>query len=135
LRDKRDEERRRRIERAEQGNPEPAVPDEDVLLRVRATRTKDGAPAIDLTKAEADCVHCGGSGRRGVQVVKSEDTGETLHIPVVCRCVKRNGGVAKDLLDRLSGAVKNRSRWDERRRRRRARANKAKRKKKKIRRR
>ena len=57
-----------------------------VLPRVRL------ATSVDLTKHDPNCERCDG-GVRGHEVVEGEK------IPIVCVCVSRGGGVARDKLD------------------------------------
>lgn len=57
---------------------------------------------IDIEKIDPDCGRCKGSGV--VRIEKMDDPsnpGTELKVPVVCRCVPRNGGVATDMLDRF----------------------------------
>lgn len=63
------------------------------------------ASGIDLSKADPECSYCGGLGRRDDKIIKDRETGETVAIPVICRCVKRRGGIAKDQLDRMREQV------------------------------
>ena len=57
---------------------------------------------IDIKKIDPDCERCKGSGV--VRIEKMDDPsnpGIELKVPVVCRCVPRNGGVEIDMLDRF----------------------------------
>jgi hypothetical protein len=70
-----------------------------VFRRLRLSRDMDGNPVVDLSKADKDCEYCKGTGRlEDIWVGEGDDT---QVIPVVCRCVKKNGGVKDDLLDRI----------------------------------
>lgn len=53
------------------------------------------ADHIDLSKASPSCKRCYGTGVTGNKVVGEH------RIPIICRCVARNGGVKQDQLDRL----------------------------------
>lgn len=68
--------------------------------RVRLTRH------IDFSKADAGCKHCGGSGVIGYKTADLGDGEGDQQIPVVCRCVSRNGGVKRDELDRIMAETK-----------------------------
>lgn len=57
------------------------------------------AASIDLTKADPTCENCGGTGHAGKRTVPTADG--DLTVSVVCRCVTRNGGVARDKLDEI----------------------------------
>lgn len=57
------------------------------------------ASDIDLSVADKDCKRCKGSGIVRYQVVSGSDI-VSGKVPVICRCVTRNGGVSKDLYDR-----------------------------------
>lgn len=54
---------------------------------------------VDLTKADAACSRCAGTGRIGQRTLQVE--GQDLVVDVICRCVTANGGVAKDKLDEI----------------------------------
>lgn len=56
------------------------------------------AKHINLGQADATCNRCGGTGV--VRYENVDDKGSTIRVPVICRCVSRNGGVQKDQLDR-----------------------------------
>lgn len=49
------------------------------------------ADDIDLSKAKPGCSRCHGRGIRGTQIINTAE-GAT-RVPVICRCVTRNGGV------------------------------------------
>lgn len=57
------------------------------------------ASHIDLGKADADCANCNGTGI--VRREEIEERGKKLSVPVICRCVSRNDGVQRDMLDKL----------------------------------
>lgn len=70
------------------------------------THTQDSAPrmrlktTIDFSKADPGCDRCHGKGI--VRYDKKEVPGEgVISVPVVCRCVSRNGGVKEDAFDRM----------------------------------
>lgn len=56
------------------------------------------AAHVDLTRASPDCESCNGSG-----VVRHEQLGK-VSVRVVCSCVRDNGGVQEDALDRAASA-------------------------------
>ncbi len=69
-------------------------------------RPKTTAPAIprfrlsediDLSKADPNCKNCNGNGVKHWQIIE----GDADNIPVICKCVARNGGVKRDQLDRI----------------------------------
>lgn len=71
------------------------------VRRIRfSTDPKTGKAAIDLTRADPGCPRCGGSGRLADEVLEDPTRGR-VEIPVVCACVHRRGGVARDALDRM----------------------------------
>jgi hypothetical protein len=114
-------------ERAAAGDDE-VVP----LERLRFTKGKNGKAAIDLRKADPRCERCHGTGRRPDRVMDTDSDGEKVTIPVICACVHRRGGIAKDMLDRMVEAARKRDRWDERRKRRRRAKNRARRQKRRV---
>lgn len=103
------------------------------LRRLRFARDpKTGRPAIDLSKADPACERCGGTGRLADKLLDDPEGEGVLRVPVVCVCVHRGGGVARDALDRLLDKAAKGARWAERRRarrRERAKARKAKQRK------
>jgi hypothetical protein len=57
---------------------------------------------VDFSRADSGCSRCGGTGIvRHEKIDNPENHGTQIDVPVVCRCVRRNGGVAKDMLDRF----------------------------------
>lgn len=56
---------------------------------------------IDLSKAKPGCNRCNGNGITGYKTADLQDGGGEQKIPIVCRCVSRNGGVKTDELDRI----------------------------------
>lgn len=103
------------------------------LRRLRFARDpKTGRAAIDLSKADPTCERCGGTGRLADKLLDDPEGEGQLRVPVVCVCVHRGGGVARDALDRLLDKAARGARWAERRRERRrekAKARKAKQRK------
>jgi len=61
------------------------------------------AEDVDLSKAKPGCKSCHGTGIAGQRVF--EDASGEVHVPIVCACVVRRGGVRRDALDRMQGAV------------------------------
>ncbi len=61
------------------------------------------AKNIDLTKAKPGCKRCNGDGIRGYKTADLGDGKGDTRIPIICRCVSRNGGVKPDELDRIMG--------------------------------
>ena len=59
------------------------------------------AKHIDLTKAKSGCKRCTGDGIVGYRTADLGDGNGPQKIPVICRCVSRNGGVAPDEFDRI----------------------------------
>jgi hypothetical protein len=100
----------------------------EFIRRLRSATNAKGEMTINLNKASPNCEHCGGTGRRPDHVEKDPDTGEETAIPVICRCVHKNGGVAKDTFDRMVAAEEGRQRWAKRRKQRRKQKRKLKRK-------
>jgi len=75
---------------------------QDSAPRLRLKKT------IDFSKADPNCDNCHGTGVARTE--KRDIPGEgVIAVPVVCRCVSRNGGVRKDafdqMLDKLSQEV------------------------------
>jgi hypothetical protein len=61
------------------------------------------ATDIDMSKAKKSCKGCYGTGRKGWRTIDNpEDPGKKVKVPVICKCVTRNGGVKKDMLDELA---------------------------------
>lgn len=61
------------------------------------------AKDIDLTTAK-NHNRCNGSGISGYKTMDDPaHPGESLTVPIVCRCVTRRGGVKKDAFDRIAG--------------------------------
>jgi hypothetical protein len=55
--------------------------------------------SVDLTKAKKNCKRCWG---RGINGYTSRETPDgTERVPIICRCVSRNGGVKEDDGDRM----------------------------------
>jgi len=72
----------------------PELHNQDVAPRLRLTKT------IDLSKADPRCDRCHGEGV--ARYDKRDIPGEgMIEVPVICRCVSRNGGVKKDAFDRM----------------------------------
>lgn len=58
------------------------------------------AKDIDLSKAKKNCKGCGGTGvKEEREIDDPENEGETVKVPVICKCVSRNQGVKRDQLD------------------------------------
>ena len=125
IRDKEIEERARKA--AEE--PTPALEEPPIVARLRHSRDAKGRPMVDLRKADPDCPHCDGTGRRPDERIHDPETDGEMVIPRVCRCVKRNGGVRPDLLDKLMAAAAKKQRWADRRKERRKRRRQEKRSK------
>lgn len=64
------------------------------------------AKHIDLTKAKPGCKRCNGRGITGYKTADLGDGEGEQKIPVICRCVTRNEGVAPDELDRVLAEAK-----------------------------
>jgi len=58
---------------------------------------------VDLTKASPSCIRCHGTGIRGAQHVQTVEGVE--RIPIICRCVTRNGGVKLRGAERISAEI------------------------------
>ena len=82
------------------GNVEPPVKYFDAP-RVELTEN------VDLSKAKSGCMRCHGTGIRGAEHVKTA-TG-TERIPIICRCVSRNGGVKLRGAERITAEVAKRN--------------------------
>jgi hypothetical protein len=81
-----------------------AEPQDDIVRRPKAaTDPRTGKPTVDLSKADADCERCDGTGLRGTHKVVLD--GVTEMAPVICVCVSENGGVRRDALDRMVDRV------------------------------
>ncbi len=52
---------------------------------------------VDFSKARPNCKRCKGTGILHYQIVPGTDE----RIPVICKCLTRNGGLKKDQLDRI----------------------------------
>jgi len=115
----RDDRRKELAEEAIKKGSDVDVTDARVAERIRLTRDSKGKPTIDLSKASAQCDRCGGTGLRAPKRIADPESDGTMEIPVVCRCVKAGGGVAKDALDRMIDAAEKKGRWDARRKERR----------------
>lgn len=59
------------------------------------------AKDIDLSQADSDCKRCGGTGVLRHETVNLGDGEGEQTVPVICRCVSRNGGVRGDEWDRI----------------------------------
>lgn len=82
-----------------------AEPQDDIVRRPKAaTDPRTGKPTVDLSKADADCKRCEGTGLRGTHKVVLE--GVEYQAPVICVCVSENGGVRRDALDRMVDRVR-----------------------------
>ena len=58
---------------------------------------------VDLSKADPTCERCDGTGvKERRKLSDPENPGKQIDVPVICRCVRRNGGVREDQLDRLN---------------------------------
>lgn len=64
------------------------------------------AKHIDLSKADPDCENCKGSGVAGYKEARLSATENKQKIPIICKCVTRNGGVQEDALDRIAKQIK-----------------------------
>jgi len=82
---------------------------EDLMDAVTEPYRQEGLPprlrtagSVDLSKAKKDCRRCNGTGHAGYRTMDDPTApGETMKVPIICRCVTRNGGVQKDVLDKL----------------------------------
>lgn len=83
----------------EAGEIDPDEP--QIVERLRHTRNKKGKLAIDLSKADPDCASCGGTGRKPDRIIRDEAGEVSDRLPFICICVKRGGGVAKDMLEKM----------------------------------
>ena len=82
-----------------------AQPQDDIVRRPKlSTDPRTGKPTVDLSKADADCERCEGTGLRGTYKVVMDGVEEMA--PVICVCVSENGGVRRDALDRMVDRVK-----------------------------
>ena len=63
------------------------------------------AKSIDLSKAKSGCGRCHGRGIVGYKTADLGDGDGEQKIPIICRCVSRNDGVAPDELDRITAEV------------------------------
>lgn len=59
------------------------------------------AKSIDLGMADPNCEGCDGGGIVGYRTADLGDGEGEQELPVICKCVSRNGGVAPDELDRI----------------------------------
>ena len=60
------------------------------------------ASTVDLSKANPGCDRCNGTGVVGkVRLALSDDGSDEILVPKICACVTINGGIAKDMLDRI----------------------------------
>jgi len=59
------------------------------------------AKSVDLSKAKDGCKRCNGRGITGYKTADLGDGDGEQKIPIICRCVSRNGGVKPDELDRI----------------------------------
>ncbi len=60
------------------------------------------ATDIDFTKASENCDRCNGTGVVEHRTIDDPvNDGETIQVPVVCRCVTHGGGIKEDQLDVL----------------------------------
>lgn len=58
---------------------------------------------VDLSKANPECERCDGTGVKEHRKLEDpENQGQEIDVPVICLCVRRNGGVCEDQLDRLN---------------------------------
>jgi len=65
------------------------------------------ADHVDLSKAKSGCKHCNGRGIIGYKHPTPEQAAAGIRskIPIICRCVSRNGGVKEDDFDRMLGRL------------------------------
>ena len=54
---------------------------------------------VDLGKANRACDRCNGGGI--VRFEEIDDKNKKLNVPVICRCVSRNGGIKPDMFDKM----------------------------------
>ncbi len=67
------------------------------IAPIRVRLEKD----VDRSKAGPSCKRCLGTGLLGVKLIPGNRGCEPNRIPIICRCVARNGGVKPDKLDSL----------------------------------
>jgi hypothetical protein len=62
--------------------------------------------SIDFSKIDPGCPRCKGTGQVGAKEIDNpENPGETIRVPVGCRCIRENGGVQKDMLDEFMAST------------------------------
>lgn len=59
------------------------------------------AADVNTGKADPNCKRCHGTGVIGYKQVPGNRACETMRVPIICRCVVRNGGVKQDRFDKM----------------------------------